>query len=175
MARYGQTFEAALAATRAGNLFTTHTAVPAGFDRFAPALIEQYLGDYARSLALSLHELLALGRLNPDDRSEPFNMAYLAIRGSGAVNGVSRLHGQVSRRIFLRRFLRAGRKPKSRLNISPMGFTCRVGIPGLRTNSDDSLRKGPLAGHRGNAWRRYSPRFGGPTLATAHHQPQTAH
>ena len=100
--RDGQPFEVALAATRAGNLFTTHTAVAAGFDRFAPALIEQYLGGYAeQKLGISLHDLLALGRQNPDDSSEPFNMAYLAIRGSGAVNGVSRLHGQVSRRIFL--------------------------------------------------------------------------
>ena len=103
----GQPFEAALAVTRAGNLFTTHTAVAAGFDRFAPALIEQYLGKYAEiGLGVSLRDLLALGRQNPDDSSEPFNMAYLAIRGSGSVNGVSRLHGKVSRRLFLPLFPR---------------------------------------------------------------------
>jgi len=96
-----QPFEVALAATRAGNLFTTHTAVAAGFDRFAPALIEQYLGWYAdKRLGITLHDLLALGRQNPNDSSETFNMAYLAIRGSGAVNGVSRLHGKVSRHLF---------------------------------------------------------------------------
>jgi starch phosphorylase len=96
-----QPFEVALAVTRAGNLFTTHTAVAAGFDRFAPALIEQYLGGYAeQKLNMAVHDLLALGRRNPDDASEPFNMAYLAIRGSGAVNGVSRLHGKVSRQLF---------------------------------------------------------------------------
>ncbi|MGD0209021.1 MAG: alpha-glucan family phosphorylase [Verrucomicrobiota bacterium] len=96
-----QPFEVALAATRAGNLFTTHTAVAAGFDRFAPALIEQYLGRYAREkLGITIHDLLALGRQNPNDASESFNMAYLAIRGSGSVNGVSRLHGQVSRHLF---------------------------------------------------------------------------
>jgi starch phosphorylase len=100
MQETGLSFEAALAATRVGNLFTTHTAVPAGFDRFAPALIEQYLGEYAKSLNLSMNDLLALGRLNRDDSSEAFNMAYLAVRGSGAVNGVSRLHGEVSRHIF---------------------------------------------------------------------------
>lgn len=101
MAESGQSFEVALAVTRAGNLFTTHTAVAAGFDRFAPALIEQYLAGYARTqLGLSRRELLALGRQNPNDESEPFNMAYLAIRGSGAVNGVSRLHGKVSRQLF---------------------------------------------------------------------------
>ena len=97
----GQSFEAALAVTRAGNLFTTHTAVDAGFDRFTPALIEQYLKNYAeQQLGIPIHDLLALGRLNPNDSSESFNMAYLAIRGSGAVNGVSRLHGKVSRHLF---------------------------------------------------------------------------
>ena len=96
----GQPFADALAITRAGNLFTTHTAVAAGFDRFAPNLIEQYLGAYALRLGLSTHDLLALGRANPDDSSEPFNMAYLAVRGSGAVNGVSLLHGRVSRQLF---------------------------------------------------------------------------
>jgi starch phosphorylase len=101
MGATGQPFEVALAVTRAGNLFTTHTAVAAGFDRFAPALIEQYLGQYAQEkLGLAVHDLLALGRQNPNDPSERFNMAYLAICGSGAVNGVSRLHGQVSRHIF---------------------------------------------------------------------------
>jgi starch phosphorylase len=97
----GQSFEAALAVTRAGNLFTTHTAVAAGFDRFPPALIEHCLGSYAREqLGIALDDLLALGRQNPNDPAELFNMAYLAIRGSRAVNGVSRLHGEVSRRLF---------------------------------------------------------------------------
>jgi starch phosphorylase len=101
MEETGHPFDVALAVTRAGNLFTTHTPVAAGFDRFAPALIDQHLGRYARErLGISLHDLLALGRQNPHDSSEPFNMAYLAMRGSGAVNGVSRLHGHVSRRIF---------------------------------------------------------------------------
>ena len=101
MEETAQPFDVALASTRPGNLFTTHTAVAAGFDRFNPALIEQYLGRYAEEkLEIPLHDLLALGRQNPSDPSESFNMAYLAIRGSGAVNGVSRLHGQVSRELF---------------------------------------------------------------------------
>jgi starch phosphorylase len=102
MEEAGQPFEVAMAVTRAGNLFTTHTAVAAGFDRFAPTLIEQYVGRYAEEkLGITLHDLLALGRQNPNDSSEHFNMAYLAIRGCGAANGVSRLHGRVSRHIFL--------------------------------------------------------------------------
>jgi len=97
----GNPFAVALAATRAGNLFTTHTAVASGFDIFPPALMEQYFGRYAKdALGLSMREFLALGRKDWTDDDEPFNMAYLAIRGSGAVNGVSRLHGQVSRHIF---------------------------------------------------------------------------
>jgi len=101
MEETGRPFEAALAVTRAGNIFTTHTPVDAGFDRFSPVLIEQYLGGYAaKRLNIPLQDLLALGRRNPDDSSESFNMAYLAMRGSRAVNGVSRLHGEVSRRIF---------------------------------------------------------------------------
>ena len=101
MAETGQAFDVALAATRSGNLFTTHTAVPAGFDRFPPALIELYFEHYAEGkLGLALHDFMALGRQNPNDSSESFNMAYLAIRGSGSVNGVSRLHGEVSRHLF---------------------------------------------------------------------------
>ena len=70
-------------------------------DRFSPALVEHCLGGYAqKQLGITLHDLLALGRQNPNDPSEDFNMAYLAIRGSGAVNGVSRLHGKVSRQLF---------------------------------------------------------------------------
>jgi len=101
MLETGTCFEAALSSTRAGNLFTTHTAVAAGFDRFAPSLIEQYLGGYAQqSLGISLQQLLSLGRANADDASELFNMAYLAVRGCRAINAVSQLHAQVSRRLF---------------------------------------------------------------------------
>jgi starch phosphorylase len=100
MADNGVPFDVALAVTRAGNLFTTHTAVEAGFDRFAPDLCAKYLTVLADELGISLEKLLALGRQDPNNTSEPFNMAYLAVRGSGAVNGVSRLHGEVSRRLF---------------------------------------------------------------------------
>jgi glycogen phosphorylase len=101
MQQHGQPFNIALTVTRAGNLFTTHTPVEAGFDRFAPDLMKQYLAQYGeRELRIGFDELMALGRRDPRDRSEPFNMAYLATRGSGAVNGVSRLHGKVSREIF---------------------------------------------------------------------------
>ncbi len=103
----GVPFETALSVTRAGNLFTTHTAVPAGFDHFDPALMWRFFADYAKD-AMGLHfdELMALGRKDPFNFSEGFDMALLAIRGSGAVNGVSQLHGTVSRQLFRNLFPR---------------------------------------------------------------------
>jgi starch phosphorylase len=87
-------------ATRAGNLFTTHTPVAAGFDVYPADLLRRYAGEPALSLRVTLEEILALGRLNPKDPNEPFNMAYLAMRTCAQSNGVSELHGAVSRRIF---------------------------------------------------------------------------
>src|SRR5262249_24856589 len=96
-----QPFDVAFAVTRAGNVFTTHTPVAAGFDRFPPDLVARALDGYARKgLGISIERLLGFGRERPEDASEPFNMALLAMRGSTAVNGVSRLHGDVSREIF---------------------------------------------------------------------------
>jgi starch phosphorylase len=106
MRRHGASFDVALRATRAGNLFTTHTPVEAGFDRFDPELIALYLGDFATSVEVPVERLLALGRRDPANRHESFNMALLAARGCGAMNGVSRLHGQISRRIFQSAFAR---------------------------------------------------------------------
>jgi starch phosphorylase len=130
-----QSFEVALAVTRAGNLFTTHTAVSAGFDRFAPSHVEQYLGGYAeQKLGITIHDLLALGRCNPNDSSEPFNMAHLAVRGSGAVNGVSRLHGRVSRHLFAPLF------PRWPLDEVPVGHvTNGVHMPTWDSAAADDL------------------------------------
>ena len=103
MEQHGVSFREALRATRAGNVFTTHTPLPAGFDAHQAALIEQYLPhfvEYIARLGITAEELLAMGRKNAADTSEPFNMAYLAMRGSATANGVSRLHGTVSRSIF---------------------------------------------------------------------------
>jgi starch phosphorylase len=93
-------FPVALWATRAGNVFTTHTAVGAGFDSFSPDLLERYFKYYITSLGISHEQFMALGRRNQDDPDEPFNMAILALHGSTSINGVSRLHGKVSRQLF---------------------------------------------------------------------------
>ncbi len=101
MAREKTGFREALWATRGGNLFTTHTPVVAGFDTFDPALVEQYAapGGPLDQLGLSTYELLDLGRRLGDQQGR-FNMAYLAMRGCAHVNGVSQLHGEVSRALF---------------------------------------------------------------------------
>jgi starch phosphorylase len=96
----------AIWATRAGNIFTTHTPVAAGFDSFEPDLIRQYAQTYADMAGVSIDELRnlgSLGRVDPErvDRESgkaPLVMAVLATRGSYRVNGVSRLHGEVKQR-----------------------------------------------------------------------------
>ncbi len=93
-------FHVALRATRAGNVFTTHTPVAAAFDRFEPGLLTKTAEPLVRATGLSDEAFLGLGRRDPADAGEPFNMAYLAMRGSCHVNGVARLHGKVSRRLF---------------------------------------------------------------------------
>lgn len=100
MVRYGTSLGAARVATAAGTVFTTHTPVPAGFDAFEPDLARRYLGPYAAELGLAPDELLDLGRARPGDASGPLEMAILALRAAGSANGVSRLHGAVSRRLF---------------------------------------------------------------------------
>ncbi|MGD0676333.1 MAG: alpha-glucan family phosphorylase [Polyangiaceae bacterium] len=101
MREKGQSFAVAMAATRPGNVFTTHTPVEAGFDRFSPEIVKSTLGAYVRDeLGISLGDFLALGRVQPEDEREPLSMAWLAARASGAMNGVSRRHGEVSRKIF---------------------------------------------------------------------------
>lgn len=130
----GKSFPVGLRATRAGNLFTTHTPVAAGFDSFAPELFSLYFDNYARELGIDIHQLLALGRIDPMADNAPFNMAYLAMRGAGAVNGVSRLHAQVSRRIFLNLF---PRWPEQDI---PVGYvTNGVHVPSWDSEAADCL------------------------------------
>lgn len=93
-------FWQALWATRAGNLFTTHTPVTAGFDTFSRDLLTKYGLLYAKAFGVAPEALIALGRRNSNDGNEPFNMAYLAARTCYRTNGVSRLHGEVSQGIF---------------------------------------------------------------------------
>ncbi|TCJ19086.1 alpha-glucan family phosphorylase [Flaviaesturariibacter flavus] len=101
MQRHGCSFAAAWTATRGGNVFTTHTATGAGFDRFPRALLEKYFSGYcAERPGISFTELLALGQASDGSTGDTFSTAWLALRGSAQVNGVSRLHAAVSRSLF---------------------------------------------------------------------------
>jgi len=96
----GLSFAEAREVVAAAGVFTTHTPVPAGIDVFTPELVERHLGGLRAELGLSREEFLDLGRVHPGRSGESFNMAVLAIHSSGSVNGVSRLHGRVSREMW---------------------------------------------------------------------------
>lgn len=100
MEKVGLDFAAAREAVAAGTVFTTHTPVPAGNDVFAPQMVEHYFGSYLPQLKIGRDEFLALGRQNPGDGNEPFGMTVLAIRLANVTNGVSQLHGSVSRKMW---------------------------------------------------------------------------
>jgi glycogen phosphorylase len=94
------TFEEAVEATRASNVFTVHTLVKAGLDEFDVDLMDKYFGNYFPHLGTNRKQFLTLGRMLPDDENEAFKMPVLAIRLSGYINGVSKLHGEISREVW---------------------------------------------------------------------------
>jgi starch phosphorylase len=96
----GCDFATAREAVTAGTVFTTHTPVPAGNDVFAPQLVEHYLSSLPGQLKISRDDLLNLGRQRPGDGGEGFSMTVLALRLSAISNGVSKLHGHVSRKMW---------------------------------------------------------------------------
>jgi starch phosphorylase len=96
----GLGFTDAVEAVRAGTVFTTHTPVPAGIDRFPRELMERYFGSFAKECGVELDELLALGREPGSAEDSAFNMAVMGLRLAGRANGVSKLHGAVSRSMF---------------------------------------------------------------------------
>lgn len=96
----GLTFPEAVEATRAGALFTTHTPVPAGIDRFPRELMEKYFAQWATECGLTIDDLMALGHRPGDTTEERFNMAVMGLRLAARSNGVSKLHGAVSRDMF---------------------------------------------------------------------------
>src|SRR5579863_597498 len=100
MAEEHLSFEEAQIATRANNVFTTHTSVPAGIDLFDVGLMYQYFQDYCRESGISFEDLLSLGRRNTSDSQEPFSMAIAAFKTSSYRNAVSRLHRQVSQQMW---------------------------------------------------------------------------
>jgi len=91
------TFDEAVEATRAGNVFTIHTPVKAGLDEFRVELMDKYFGNYFPKLGINRQRFLGLGRMLTDDDNEAFKMPILALKLSSYANGVSKLHGEISR------------------------------------------------------------------------------
>lgn len=112
---HGLSFAEASEVAAAGNCFTTHTPVPAGNDRFPPEMMRSYLAGWPEALGATENELMALGRENPSDAAEHFCMTVLALKLATKANGVSKLHGQVSRKMWKQVY------PGAMLNEVPIG------------------------------------------------------
>jgi starch phosphorylase len=149
MHRHQLSFREALAATRVGNVFTTHTPVAAGFDAFSPQVLGKYFpGDrgYLAALGIPFDELLALGRAPGDSDDAPFKPAYLALRGATRVNAVSALHAETSREVFRAFF---PRWPKQEIPIGHV--TNGVHVPSWDSAATDELWTVACGSDR---WRR---------------------
>jgi glycogen phosphorylase len=96
----GLSYTEAIEAVRAGCIFTTHTPVPAGIDRFPLALMDKYFSRWCDEVGVKIGDLVALGHRPRDEPDEPFNMAVMGLRLAGRSNGVAQLHGEVSREMF---------------------------------------------------------------------------
>ena len=96
----GLSFQQALEVVRASSLYTVHTPVPAGHDYFDKDLFGKYMGGYPQMLGISWNEFIGMGRINPDDDNERFCMSTFACNTCQEVNGVSKLHGWVSQKMF---------------------------------------------------------------------------
>ncbi|MCU1346463.1 MAG: alpha-glucan phosphorylase [Acidimicrobiia bacterium] len=115
IARDGLSFPEAIEAVRAGGIFTTHTPVPAGIDRFPHELIAKYFSQWANDCKITLEQLYELGRRDDTPTEDRFNMAVMGLRLAGRSNGVAKLHGEVSREMF------AGLWPDVPTNETPIG------------------------------------------------------
>ena len=100
MKTQGANLDQAMRQVARRTVFTTHTPVPAGHDRFSAELIEEHLGPLSEAMGMDLHQLMALGRVDPDNHHESFTMTVLALKLSRRANAVSSLHGEVSRNMW---------------------------------------------------------------------------
>jgi len=96
----GLNFNEALEVVRSSGLYTCHTPVPAGHDYFEEGLFYKYMSEYPARLGIEWKDLIGLGRQNPDDNNEKFSMSVFALNTCQEANGVSRLHGEVSQKMF---------------------------------------------------------------------------
>ena len=134
------------------NAFTTHTPVPAGIDKFPEDLMARYFAEYHKTLGISWRGFMAMGRHNPSDNGEPFSMAVLALHLAAKSNGVSRLHGEVSRSMW------NGLWPRVPINDIPIAAITN----GIHTASWTSTEmQGIFDRYLGPAWRESSNDQGG--------------
>ncbi|MBS1717302.1 MAG: alpha-glucan family phosphorylase [Armatimonadetes bacterium] len=138
-------FRTARQAIVSGNVFTTHTPVPAGFDLFDKELLERYMGKMVQTIGIPFEEFLKFGRIDKDDDAEKFNMAVLAMETANHVNGVSKLHAAVTRAMF------GARWPDHPENEVPIMAVTN----GIHTTTWVSRRMEDLFDeYLGDAWRR---------------------
>ncbi len=104
MERHNCDLKVARQAVVAGNVFTTHTQVPAGFDLFPPNLLEKYLLKSINAIGMQFEDFLELGRIDPENSAEQFNMAVMAMANANSINGVSKLHAKVTQAMFAERW-----------------------------------------------------------------------
>lgn len=150
----GATFEAAFEATKATCVFTTHTPVEAGHDRFSTDLMQYAASKFSQQLKLTHEQLMGLGRVDPQDPAEPFCMTVLALRGSRAANGVSELHGQVSRHMWHRLYPEAKRESEVPIGHVTNGVHLLGWMKGsVRQFWRRKLNNGPANGSKGNNGR----------------------
>lgn len=129
----------------AGNVFTTHTPVPAGFDLFTKELLERYVSKSVSDLGMPFDEFVGMGRVEPENEGEAFNMAILAMENANHVNGVSKLHAEVTRSMFQSRW---PGYPESEVPVEPI-------TNGIHTMTWISFRFADLLDqYLGTEWRQ---------------------
>jgi starch phosphorylase len=160
----GQNFTDALAATRTQCVFTTHTPVEAGHDRFTPDLMDYALHGYRTSLSVPFTEIMALGRVHPEMADEPFCMTVLALKVSRAANGVSELHGQTSRQMWQCLY------PGTPVEKVPIGHvTNGIHLPGWMKGSVRQFWRKKLTGKGDGPLKMWHEKFGHDWAAAVHH------
>ncbi len=141
----GKSYQEALNATRSECIFTTHTPVEAGHDRFSPDLMDYVMHRFRSKISAPFEELMKLGRVNPENKQEPFCMTVLALKVSRAANGVSELHGRVSRHMWQSLF------PDKPVEQVPIGhITNGIHLLGWMKGTVRRFWRRKLSGHSAN-------------------------
>jgi starch phosphorylase len=141
----GMTFDDAVREVAQQTVFTTHTPVPAGHDRFSADMVEEHLGPLRDELGISYEQMLGLGRVEPQNDGEPFCMTVLGLKLSRRANAVSQLHGHISRRMWAHLWPHHQRRSRPILARRADEATLRSPLPAGLDRADG--RTGCLAGH----------------------------